>query len=154
MKHAISVVFPLACALTSCSTSREAAVHPKSVSEVASDTTRPPVPSSYSEFDTTVVVPNPSDSDVIYYRNIFFLQFDDSTSGTTVRSVLQRYQATIVGGSTSPWDRGAYVVRVPDPGATWEDVQRVAAQMQSERGVYLARPRAYRSKLIFRATPR
>ena len=62
---------------------------------------------------------SPGDTAVVYYRTVIGVLFDDSTSGVTVRRVLQKYRATIIGGLRNP---PAYIVRVPDPGPTYEAV--------------------------------
>ncbi len=89
---------------------------------VPTDTGRPPLPDSRSYFypeDTAWSVRSPGDTAVVYYRTVIGVLFDDSTSGVTVRRVLQKYRATIIGGLRN---FGAYIVRVPDPGPTYEAV--------------------------------
>lgn len=120
--------------------------------DALSDTAPPAVPDSLLALpDTLVTFYYPDDPDDVYFRNVFFLLFDDSTSGTTINAVLQRYQAEIIGGSPSPWDRGAYIVRVPDPGASMQAVDSLNASIETEPGVRSARPHAYRGKLIIRS---
>ena len=105
---------------------------------VPSDTSRPPLPSTQNYFypaDTAWSVASPGDSGVRYYRTVIAVLFDDSTSGVTVRRVLREYRATIIGGMHN---FGAYVVRVPDPGPTYESVDSLIRRVSNVRGVRLA----------------
>jgi hypothetical protein len=45
---------------------------------------------------------------------------------------LRRYSAKIVGGTPIS---GAYILEIPDPGATWEQYYAVIQAMRMERGV-------------------
>src|SRR5882672_545495 len=86
------------------------------------DTSRPPLPTSPNlPSDSTVTVEGPGyhRSDLLYYRNIVGIVFDDTTSGTTIRDLLRRYRATIVGGVPGPAGDPEFIVRVPDPGRTF-----------------------------------
>jgi len=100
---------------------------------------RPPVPEQPNlPGDTTLTVERPgvSRSDVLYYRTIVGVIFDDSTSGATIRSMLRRYRAVIIGGA--PGDR-EYFLRIPDPGPTLAAVESIVSRIQQEPGVRLAR---------------
>jgi hypothetical protein len=112
--------------------SREGVVPPRLVVAVQ-DTSRPPVPPSLTfPDDSTRVVADPSDSVRVLYRTMAAVVFDSAASGTTIRSFLSRYQASIVGGM--PYS-GGYVIQFPDPGTSWEAVQAKLAEMRSEPGV-------------------
>src|SRR6266536_5616218 len=107
------------------------------------DTARPPVPTGPltlpADSSTTIRRPGGSPANV-YYRNILELAFDDSTSGGTVRNVLSRYRATVIGGGAFPGlSGGAYVVQVPDPGRTFAAVQHLLSRLGAERGVHSVR---------------
>ncbi len=114
----------------------------------AQDTARPvaPVGPLTLPEDSSVTVRRPGGrSDNVYYRNIFELAFDDSTSGLSVRTILSRYQAEIIGGDSLPrLVKPAYVIRVPDPGSTFEAVQGLLTQLKAEPGVYFARVMMFR----------
>ncbi|HLB37462.1 MAG TPA: S8 family serine peptidase, partial [Gemmatimonadales bacterium] len=106
----------------------------------AQDTSRPPIPDSFTyPADTTLWVappPNvPSDTLVRYYRTVIGIRFDDTTSGITVRRVLQRYGATIIGGLPRARE---YIVRVPDPGPTFDALARLIGAISNEPGVKYA----------------
>jgi subtilisin family serine protease len=101
------------------------------------DTARPPMPGSFAHpSDTTLwaapPATTPSDTLVRYYRTVIGIRFDDSTSGVTVRRVLQKYGATIIGGLPRA---GEYVVRVPDPGPTFEALANLIGAISNEPGV-------------------
>lgn len=105
---------------------------------VPADTSRPPLPSTGNFFfpeDTAWSVASPGDTVVRYYRTVIAVLFDDSTTGVTVHRVLREYHATIIGGMHN---FGAYVVRVPDPGPTYEAVDSLIKRLSNVRGVRLA----------------
>jgi subtilisin family serine protease len=100
------------------------------------DTSRPVVPETMNLPEQGVLTAaSPVNDSVLYYRNVVAIAFGDTVSGTTVRSVLQQYSATIIGGAPfiGPW--GAYVVEVPDPGATLIAVDALVSQIESESSV-------------------
>lgn len=82
------------------------------------DTARPPVPplpNLPSDSTFTVESPRYPRSQLLYYRNIVGVTFDDSTSGTTIRGLFGRYSATVIGGVPGPVEP-EYLLQVPDPG--------------------------------------
>ena len=105
---------------------------------VPPDTGRPPLPDtrrySYPE-DTAWSVRSPGDTALVYYRTVIGLLFDDSTSGVTVRRLLRKYRASIIGGLHN---FVAYIVRVPDPGPTYTAVDSFINKLSSEPGVRYA----------------
>lgn len=112
---------------------------------VQQDTTRPPIPPTPNlPSDSTFTVEGPGypRSELLYYRNIVGIIFDDTTRGTTVRAVLARYGATIIGGA--PGDK-EYIVQIPDPGPTFAALDSVITQLNSEPGVALGSHVYYRT---------
>jgi len=101
------------------------------------DTGRPPIPPAVFFFpaETAYAAVSPADTMAIYYRRVVGIRFDDSTSGSTVREVLTRYQATIIAGSPNV---GAYIVRVPDPGPTYQALEALVLRLSVEPGVDFA----------------
>jgi hypothetical protein len=87
---------------------------------------------------------------VRYHRHIVGVVFDDSTGGATVRRLLRKYQATIVGGLPNWGARGAYVLQVPDTVTTYEGLQGVLHQIGNEIGVDFAFGETWRDKVVFR----
>jgi hypothetical protein len=87
----------------------------------ASDTARPPIPTGTAyPRDTLYAVTNPADTGRIYYRRLYEIMFSDTASGSSIRALLAKYHARIVGGVPII---GSYIVMMPDPGATWQAVQ-------------------------------
>ncbi|HSD31940.1 MAG TPA: hypothetical protein VLB49_08530 [Gemmatimonadales bacterium] len=93
------------------------------------DTTRPPVPTELGAPAEILTLGLRAET---IFRNVAEVRFDDTTSGVTVRNFLRRYGANIVGGT--PISR-AYILEIPDPGATWEKYYGVITAMRSEPGV-------------------
>jgi hypothetical protein len=105
----------------------------------ASDTTTPVVPAVWDEhLDTALTVPYPANPNVRYYRHRFLLAFDSTASGQTIREVLARYHARIVGGVPSFKPRGAFVIAVPDPGPDALKWKALYDSLAAERGVVSA----------------
>ena len=98
--------------------------------------TVPALPNLPPDTVLTVARPGVPRSDVLYYRTIVGVIFDDTTSGATIRSVLTRYGGTIIGGV--PGD-DEYIVRIDDPGETLAALDSVVSRLDDERGVKLAR---------------
>jgi hypothetical protein len=116
-----------------------------------SDTAAPAVPASWDEvLDSTVTVAAPDDPTVRYFRHRFGIAFAATTSGTTIRDVLHRHNATIVGGEPAIGPRGAYIVSTPEPGRTYEAVEALEAELAAEPGVFLAYTESYRGKGVMR----
>jgi hypothetical protein len=80
-----------------------------------------------------------SDSTSWTYRAIWAVRFDDSTSGATIRSVLDKYEATIIGGTPPPvdYEYGSYIVRVPEPLSFFAG-DSILALIRGEPGVQYA----------------
>jgi hypothetical protein len=109
----------------------------------------PPIPNNMKySYDSTIVVTRPGDTISVFFRNIFSVRFDDTTSGATINSFFSRYQATIIGGSTAA---GHYYIRVPDPGPSWAAYEALALTMLNEAGVDYASPMTFRSGAQFDA---
>jgi hypothetical protein len=111
------------------------------------DTTRPPVPSKVDlPADSTFTVQGRGypRSQLLYYRNIVRVGFDDTTSGATIRRLFTRYQATVIGGIPGPADP-EYVLQVPDPGTTLEALESLVARLATEPGVRSAASVYYRT---------
>ena len=103
------------------------------------DTTRPPVPplpNLPGDTLTTVERPGIPRDEVLYYRNIVGVIFDDTTSGRTIRSMMARYNATVLGGAPGDVE---YFFQIPDPGTAFADVDGTVARLDAEQGVRLAR---------------
>ncbi len=112
------------------------------------DTSRPAVPPlGIFPRDTTIVIAPPGDTMNVFYRNIFVIRFDDTTSGRTIRSLFQRYGAEIISGGPAQQE---YFVRVPDPGASWEAYEALKRRLNDdESGVDYAAPVHRRSGITF-----
>ncbi len=111
------------------------------------DTTRPtlpPLPNLPSDSTFTVEAPRYPRSLLLYYRNIVRIAFDDSASGTTIRSLCSRYGATVIGVILSRVDP-EYILLVPDPGVTLEALNSLLTQLNQEPGVKLAASVYYRT---------
>lgn len=67
-----------------------------------------------------------------YFRTVFSVQFKDGTSGTTIREVLARYQAQVIGGSSG---FGIYKIQVPDPGATYNEYNAFYNRLSAEPSI-------------------
>src|SRR6266516_1607320 len=111
------------------------------------DTARPPIPplpNLPADSTYTVEGPNYPRSQLLYYRNIVRISFDDSTSGLTIRNLLARYNGTIIGGIAGPADP-EYFIAVPDPGATFQALDSLVNQLSREHGVRWAAQVYYRT---------
>jgi hypothetical protein len=119
--------------------SRESGAGPRLVvSVVAGDTARPPIPAAYNlPGEGSPAIVEPSDTSIVYYRTVVLIRFDDSASGATVRGVLAGAGATIIGGARG---FGAYIVRVPDPGATVQALDSLLHRLEAQPGVEIAAP--------------
>ena len=99
------------------------------LADVQADTTRPPVPTKLGGPAEILTLGIRGET---IFRNVAEVRFDDTTSGVTVRRFLRRYNGKIVGGT--PISR-AYILEIPDPGATWEQYYAVIQAMRTEPGV-------------------
>jgi hypothetical protein len=102
-----------------------------SVNGMVADTTRPAVPAYGWPADSGYLSPVTVDS-IVYYRRMMSITFQSTTTGMVINHFLQKYSATIVGGRP---EAGAYIVQVPDPGASLDTLIALAAQMRAEPGV-------------------
>ncbi len=117
----------------------------KPVCELPVDTSKPAIPTTGTfDFprDTTVVIAVPGDTITVYYRNIFKIRFEDSTSGSTIRAYLLANQGEIIGGAPNT---GAYIVRFPDPGPSYQAFDSLRSKLNSTPAVSYAAPAVRRS---------
>lgn len=122
--------------------SREATVaarRPRLILTLSPPGVRPPVPTTTTWPSPALTVVLPSDPAAHYFRDVFAVQFDDSTGTQGVNNFLSAFQATIVGGVVAGSPLEEYYVRVPDPGAAYRVVDSVAQAMWAFPGVKLAR---------------
>ncbi|MGH7658507.1 MAG: S8 family serine peptidase [Gemmatimonadales bacterium] len=99
---------------------------------------KPPVPGEAKWPDDSMhTVMNPTDTVWVYYRTIFEVRFDDSTSGQTINAFIAKYNAQIVGGIRG---QRTYIMQFPDPGPTWDDLISRTESLQSEPGVLAVAP--------------
>jgi hypothetical protein len=109
---------------------------------VAPDTGRPPLPRVFRfPTDTSRFVAYPYDTAAVFYRDIVAIQFQDSVSGNGMRRLFARYHATIIGGLPE-WP--AYVVRVPDPGPSYQALDSAVSAIAHDPRVRLAFPVTFR----------
>ena len=114
------------------------------------DTSRPkvpPLPNLPSDSAFTVEGPGHPRSELLYYRNIVGLVFHDTTSGQTIRDLLERYSASIIGGVPGPAGPPTYIIQIPDPGPTFGAVDSVVARLGAETGVVRASMVHYRTPI-------
>jgi hypothetical protein len=105
-------------------------------SPVSSDTSRPVIPIEMNLPETDVLVArSPIDTQVLFYRNVFLVAFDDTVRGSSIRALLRRYRASIIGGAGFVGPVGAYVIRVPDPGPSKVAVDSIVRSLAREPGV-------------------
>jgi hypothetical protein len=104
--------------------------------QASTDTSRPPVPPDFNLPEKGVlVVPHPDDERVVYYRNVLLVAFADTTKGVTIRALLKKYRGVIIGGAPYVGSNGAYVIRIPDVGASFAKLDSVITQLEREPGV-------------------
>ena len=109
------------------------------------DTARPPIPlSTVFPYDSTLIVSPPGDTATHFFRNIFAVKFDDSTSGTTVQAFFQTFGATIIAGGPAARE---YYVRTGDPGPTWQAFDQLHAAMHTSVGVRYAASVSFRGPI-------
>jgi hypothetical protein len=109
------------------------------------------MPSAWTEIlDSTQTVPEDSTRASLFYVDRFMMAFDDTTSGPTIRAILRKFNATIVGGVPDLPPRGAYVVRITPGKRTFTAVEAIAAKLMGEPGVSLAMHMAYRDRDVLR----
>jgi hypothetical protein len=93
----------------------------------------------------------PEDPIVRYHRHLVGVVFDDSTSGITVNRLLQRYQATVVGGLPRYRTSGAYILQLPDTVTTYAGLRSLIVKISGESGVDFAFGTTWRGKLVPRS---
>lgn len=93
--------------------------------------TRPPVPDNRYP-DDSLYVTKELEGGWIYYRRLLSVSFLPTATGTGIRQLVKKYSAAIVGGRPFV---GAYVVQVPDPGASIEALTALRDRMAAEPGV-------------------
>jgi len=113
----------------------------KPVCQLPADTTRPAIPSYGYPTDSAYVTPMDLDS-AVYYRRLLSVSFLPTATGTTVNQFLAKYSAVIVGGRP---DASAYVIQIPDPGASLDSLSAARERMQAEPGVKYVILLRYRS---------
>jgi len=85
--------------------------------------------------DSTKIVLDP-DGGLAYFRTDLKLRFKASTPDNAKSELFSRYGMTVLG---EEWTGGFYV-RIPDPGPSWTDLQRVLNQLNQESIVDRAMP--------------
>ena len=96
----------------------------------------PPIPTDMNLPETHVLTARAADdSNVMYYRNVVLVAFDDTVPGSAIRALFDRYHAVIIGGADFVGPRGGYVLQIPDPGPTLEAVDSVVKRIENEPGV-------------------
>lgn len=116
----------------------------------AADTARPPIPTStVFPYDSSLTVSPPGDTATHFFRNIFAIKFDDSTSGLTVLAFFQTFGATIIAGGPAARE---YYVWTSDPGPTWQAYDQLHAAMDNAVGVRYAAAVSYRGPIGFNGT--
>ena len=129
--------------------SKESATKPQLfLGIVQGDTSRPAIP-------ITDYVPVPADSARViasvsstaeqFYRDLFDVRFDDTTSGTRVRSFLARYGAQLVGGVPAAKQ---YTIRIPDPGPLRASRDSLFQLFDAEPGVTYVAPIVFKGGVI------
>lgn len=137
---ALSATAVLACASTRALPSQDLAA-------VQGDTSRPalpPLPTLPSDSTLTIESPEYPRSQLLYYRNIVGVVFDSAASGVTVRDLLARYHAIVIGGVDGASDQ-EYILQVPDPGPTLQALESLLQRLGREPGVRRASSLYYRT---------
>lgn len=101
------------------------------------DRGQPPIPASMNlPEDTSVAIVGAGVRPSTYYRNVVAVQFEGTASGQTIRRFLRTFRGTIIGGmSLDESEPGYYVVQVPDPGTSWDEVNTLLDHMEQAVGV-------------------
>jgi hypothetical protein len=103
--------------------------------------TLPPAPPAQTAWPTTpLLVAPPYDTTLRYYRDVFGVVFDDTTSAHTINQFIASFAATVIGGDLDTYDAPYYILRVADPGPAWTAVDSVGQAMAARQGVYSAGP--------------
>jgi hypothetical protein len=115
------------------------------VPQAPQDTSRPRIPDGFNmPSGPPLTVPDPRDSIQVYFRNVVGVVFDDTTSGVTIRAILARYQAQVIGGY--PRFR-EYMLQIPDPGPEFATVDSVVSALGREPGVTRARKAEWHTRV-------
>src|SRR5258708_5066709 len=104
----------------------------------------PPPPALPSDSTFTVESPTYARSQLLYYRNIVGVTFNRSASGVTIRNLLARYQASVIGGVAGAAG-SEYILQVPDPGTTLQALDSLLARLEREPAVDHASSVYYRT---------
>ncbi len=116
--------------------SRESGTAPRLVLSILSgDTSVPAIPNGFTRPANPLLASLPADTNVVMIRNVVEVVFAPGTSGTVIRSVLQRYGAQIVGGNQF---MESYFLQLPDPGPSYAQARAVERALQLEPGVIAA----------------
>ena len=109
------------------------------------DTIPPAVPLARLFFpdDTGQSVAPDSGSTARYYRTLMRVTFYDTTGGDQVRNALEHWHAAIVAGGPYPTP---YILRLPDPGATWSAFDSSLGALRNTPGVQDAFPVSVRER--------
>jgi len=120
------------------------------VAAAPQDTTRPAVPSSEGlPDDSSRTLASPFGTGERYYRDIVGVAFDDTTSGLTIRGLLTKYHAVIIGGGAS-FPYPVYHLQIPDPGGTYTTIDSIAQSLNKEPGVFASYIPQWRSRIRIR----
>jgi hypothetical protein len=125
--------------------SRETVSSPTLVLIVDVDTSRPVVPDGFAAPDSAeaLLVTQPGgDPTVLVLRDFVHIQFDDTTSGQSIKELLALYGAQVAGGYPLTH---TYIIRVPDPGPTYAALEALMERLRAEPGV------RYVYRLVFQA---
>ena len=90
-------------------------------------------------YPLTRPLPDPEDG-TRYHRTLVAVSFDDEVMPETFWAVIRRQGGRLIGGYAEARLR---VIEIPDPGATWEDLEAALDRWKSEPAVQLVVPIAY-----------
>lgn len=136
----LTAVIALACASTRTAPSPHLAATPPDTGWPV----LPPLPVLSSDSTFTVESPTYPRSQLLYYRNIVGVVFDDTTSGMRIRNLLARYHATVIGGAAGMAE-AIYILQVPDPGTSKEALETFLRRLEREPGINRVQPISYRT---------
>lgn len=105
--------------------------------------TRPPIPDSTVWPASPLTVVSTDSPEFAYFQTVYFVQFDDSTSGLGVTAFLNTFGGTIVGGLAS---RDGYYISTASPGTTFASVKARADSMRNYPNVGQAGAVSYKAR--------
>jgi hypothetical protein len=116
------------------------------------DTARPIPPDTMAwPMTGAPLLRSPDDSEVTYYRNLISVEFGDTVSGVTIRSLFAKYGAIIVGGYVAdPSGSKGYVLQFPDPGSSMSALDALVGRLQAEPGVEFVGLNTFRAPVVVR----